>query len=114
MAARVAKTIALLEFVRDVPRTEGSIAAWLKPLASPHLNQKSKRSRNLRPANSNGIPRRDGTFRPLRRKAGKPSVVIPNALQNFLSMGVEEARFRLISQAVALVPPACCVVAWLE
>jgi hypothetical protein len=29
MAARVAKTIALLEFVRDVPRTEGNIAACL-------------------------------------------------------------------------------------
>lgn len=29
MAARVAKTIALLEFVRDVPRTEANIAACL-------------------------------------------------------------------------------------
>ena len=75
-ALRVAKAICLLEFIRDLPRTEANLAAFLvdevgKP--RPAGAGARRRSSGCTPPSSSATPRRAGSSRPPRRRTGRPS-----------------------------------------
>ena len=76
-ASRVAKAICLLEFVRDLPRTEANLAAVLVDevgKATP-LNEIQAAVQRLHTASSFATPRKVGSSRPPKKRTGRPNGV---------------------------------------